>query len=71
VPQRSKPVFGVWQESAHPSFVRSRLPRNRGGGNAVNSGVEVLLTVLLVLMIPGLVTYLKPKRDPSAERADS
>jgi hypothetical protein len=33
--------------------------------------VEVLLTVLLVLMIPGLVTYLRPRRDTSAERADS
>jgi hypothetical protein len=33
--------------------------------------VEVLLTVLLVLMIPGLVTYLKPRRGPSAKRADS
>jgi hypothetical protein len=30
-----------------------------------------VLTVLLVLMIPGLMTYLKPKRDPSPERADS
>jgi hypothetical protein len=33
--------------------------------------VELLLTVLLLLMIPGLVTYLRPPRDPSADRADS
>ena len=33
--------------------------------------MEVLLTVLLVLMIPGLVTYLRPRRNTSAERADS
>jgi hypothetical protein len=33
--------------------------------------VELLLIVLLVLMIPGLVTYLRPTRDTSADRADS
>jgi hypothetical protein len=33
--------------------------------------VELLLTVLLVLMIPGLMTYLRPRRDASADRADS
>jgi hypothetical protein len=32
--------------------------------------VEVLLTVLLVLMIPGLVTFLMPRDDASAERAE-
>jgi hypothetical protein len=34
-------------------------------------GVELIVTILLVLMIPGLVTYLKPARETSAERADS
>jgi hypothetical protein len=33
--------------------------------------VELLLIVLLVLMIPGLVTYLRPTRDTSTDRADS
>jgi hypothetical protein len=33
--------------------------------------VEVLLIVLLVLMIPGLATYLRTPRDTSADRADS
>ena len=31
----------------------------------------MLLTVLLLLMIPGVVTYLRPSRGASAERADS
>jgi hypothetical protein len=33
--------------------------------------VELLLAVLLLLMVPGLVTYLRPRRDASTERADS
>jgi hypothetical protein len=33
--------------------------------------VELLLTVLLLLMIPGLVTYLRPQPDESSERGDS
>ena len=30
--------------------------------------MEMLLTVLLVLMIPGLLTYLVPKRDRETAR---
>jgi hypothetical protein len=34
--------------------------------------MELLLTVLLVLMIPGLLTYLVPERGASGvERADA
>jgi len=33
--------------------------------------VEVLLTVLLLLMVPALVTYLRPRRETSGERAES
>jgi hypothetical protein len=63
--------FGGVQRAVHPSFVRSGRLRNRGGQKHVTTGVELFLIVLLVLMIPGLVTYLVRPRDPNAERADS
>jgi hypothetical protein len=58
--------------NAFASLIRAiRRARNRGSRSTVTRGVELLLIVLLVLMIPGLVTYLRPTRDTSAERADS
>jgi hypothetical protein len=30
--------------------------------------METLLAALLVLMIPGLLTYLVPERDPAGDR---
>jgi len=33
--------------------------------------MELLVTVLLVLMIPGLLTYLRPQRDARTDRADA
>lgn len=72
MPQTVDCFFGGVQKSAHPSFERAAARmRNRIRRSVVSRSVEVLLAVLLLLMIPGLVTYLRPRRAASADRADS
>ena len=44
-----------------------RTSRNPGTGSAVVPTMEMLLTVLLVLMIPGLLTFLVPQRHDTAQ----
>lgn len=47
---------------------RERAEPYLGGGQLRSIDMELLLTVLLALMIPGLLTYLVPERDAETAR---